>query len=113
MTQSASPFLRLGTRGSPLALAQAQEVRARLAKAHRVEPEAIAIEVITTSGDAEQTRPLAEMGGKGLFVKEIEQALFDGHIDLAVHSAKDMPGHLPDGLVIAVMPKGEPFGLSG
>lgn len=101
MTQSAAPFLRLGTRGSPLALAQAHEVRARLAEAHRVEPEAISIEVITTSGDAEQTRPLAAIGGKGLFVKEIEQALMDERIDLAVHSAKDMPGHLPDGLVIA------------
>jgi hydroxymethylbilane synthase len=109
MTQSASPFLRLGTRGSPLALAQAHEVRRRLAAAHRVEPEAIAIEVITTSGDAEQSRPLADIGGKGLFVKEIEQALFDGRIDFAVHSAKDVPGHLPDGLAIAAcLPREDP-----
>jgi hydroxymethylbilane synthase len=109
MTQSASPFLRLGTRGSPLALAQANEVRARLAKAHRVEPEAIAIEVITTSGDKEQSRPLADIGGKGLFVKEIEQALMDERIDLAVHSAKDLPGQMPDGLVIAAcLPREDP-----
>jgi hydroxymethylbilane synthase len=109
MTQSGSPFLRLGTRGSPLALVQAHAVRARLAAAHRVEPEAIAIEIITTSGDAEQSRPLADIGGKGLFVKEIEQALFDGRIDLAVHSAKDVPGHMPDGLVIAAcLPREDP-----
>jgi hydroxymethylbilane synthase len=109
MTQSASPFLRLGTRGSPLALAQAYAVQALLAKAHRLEPEAIAIDIITTSGDAEQSRPLADIGGKGLFVKEIEQALLDGRIDLAVHSAKDMPGHLPDELIIAAcLPREDP-----
>jgi hydroxymethylbilane synthase len=109
MTQSASPFLRLGTRGSPLALAQAHAVRARLAAVHRVEPEAIAIEVITTSGDAEQSRPLADIGGKGLFVKEIEQALTDWRIDIAVHSAKDIPGRLPDGFVIAAcLPREDP-----
>jgi hydroxymethylbilane synthase len=106
MTQSASPFLRLGTRGSPLALAQAHETRARLAAAHGVTPEAIVIEVIRTTGDAVQNRPLAEIGGKGLFTKEIEQALIDGTIDLAVHSAKDVPGFLPEGLVItACLPR--------
>lgn len=106
MTQSASPFLRLGTRGSPLALAQAHDTRARLAAAHGVTPEAIAITVIRTTGDAVQNRPLAEIGGKGLFTKEIEQALIDGLIDVAVHSAKDVPGILPDGLVIcACLPR--------
>ena len=102
MTQSsAAPFLRIGTRGSPLALWQAHEVRARLAAAHGVAPQAIAITVIRTSGDIIQDRPLSEVGGKGLFTKEIEQALIDGGVDLAVHSSKDMPTVLPDGLMLA------------
>jgi hydroxymethylbilane synthase len=102
MTQSsAAPFLRIGTRGSPLALWQAHEVQARLAAAHGVAPEAIAITVIKTSGDIIQDRPLSEVGGKGLFTKEIEQALSDNRIDLAVHSSKDMPTLLPDGLMLA------------
>jgi hydroxymethylbilane synthase len=102
MTQSsAAPFLRIGTRGSPLALWQAHEARARLAAAHGVALEAIAITVIKTSGDIIQDRPLSEVGGKGLFTKEIEQALIDGGIDLAVHSAKDMPTLLPVGLMLA------------
>ncbi len=102
MTQSsAAPFLRIGTRGSPLALWQAHEVQARLAAAHGVAPEAIAIAVIKTSGDIIQDRPLSEVGGKGLFTKEIEQALSDDRIDLAVHSSKDMPTVLPDGLMLA------------
>ncbi len=107
MTQSsATPFLRIGTRGSPLALWQAHEVRARLAAAHGVAPEAIAITVIKTSGDIIQDRPLSEVGGKGLFTKEIEQALDDNAIDLAVHSSKDMPTVLPDGLVLtACLPR--------
>jgi hydroxymethylbilane synthase len=102
MTQSsAAPFLRIGTRGSPLALWQAHEVQARLAAAHGVAPETIAITVIKTSGDIIQDRPLSEVGGKGLFTKEIEQALSDDRIDLAVHSSKDMPTLLPDGLMLA------------
>jgi hydroxymethylbilane synthase len=102
MTQSsAAPFLRIGTRGSPLALWQAHDVQARLAAAHSIAPEAIAITVIKTSGDIIQDRPLSEVGGKGLFTKEIEQALSDGRIDLAVHSSKDMPTVLPDGLMLA------------
>lgn len=100
MTQS-SPFLRIGTRGSPLALWQAHAVQASLAAAHGVPPESIAIEVIRTTGDIIQDRPLSEAGGKGLFTKEIEQALIDGAIDLAVHSCKDMPTALPDGLELA------------
>jgi hydroxymethylbilane synthase len=101
MAQSSAAFLRIGTRGSPLALWQAREVRARLAAAHGVEPGAIAIEVIRTTGDAIQDRPLSEVGGKGLFTKEIEQALMDNAIDLAVHSSKDMPTALPAGLMLA------------
>ena len=98
---SGSPLLRIGTRGSPLALAQAHQVQARLAASLGVEPAAIALVIIKTTGDAIQNRPLTEIGGKGLFVKEIEQALIDGAIDLAVHSAKDVPGVLPENLVIA------------
>ena len=90
MTQSTAP-LRIGTRGSPLALVQARTVRARLAAAMGVDEEAIELVIIRTSGDAIQDRPLAEVGGKGLFTKEIEEALLDDRIDLAVHSAKDMP----------------------
>jgi hydroxymethylbilane synthase len=102
MSQSSNAaFLRVGTRGSPLALWQAREVRARLAAAHGVEPDAIAIVPIRTTGDMIQDRPLAEAGGKGLFTKEIEQALLDGAIDLAVHSSKDMPTVLPAGLMLA------------
>jgi hydroxymethylbilane synthase len=97
-----APLLRIGTRGSPLALAQAHEVRRRLAAAHAVDEAAIEIKVIKTTGDAIQNRPLVEIGGKGLFTKEIEQALLDQAIDVAVHSAKDIPGFLPDGLMLAV-----------
>jgi hydroxymethylbilane synthase len=105
MAQS-SPFLRIGTRGSPLALWQARAVQAALAAAHGVAPESIAIEVIRTTGDVIQDRPLSEVGGKGLFTKEIEQALIDGAIDLAVHSSKDMPTALPAGLdLMACLPR--------
>ncbi|MEZ5812415.1 MAG: hydroxymethylbilane synthase [Rhizobiaceae bacterium] len=93
--------LRIGTRGSPLALAQAEETRSRLKAAHGLPESAFAIEVITTSGDRIQNRPLAAVGGKGLFTKEIEEALLAGRIDIAVHSAKDMPTVLPDGLVLS------------
>jgi hydroxymethylbilane synthase len=93
--------LRIGTRGSPLALAQAHLVRAALAAAHGWAEDAVEINVIRTSGDRIQDRPLSEVGGKGLFTKEIEDALLDGTIDLAVHSAKDMPTLLPDGLMLA------------
>jgi hydroxymethylbilane synthase len=101
VAQSTGIILRLGTRGSPLALTQARMVRAALAKAHRLDPERIALEVIRTSGDRIQDRPLADVGGKGLFTKEIEEALAAGAIDLAVHSSKDMPTLLPAGLVLA------------
>jgi hydroxymethylbilane synthase len=101
VTQSSGIILRLGTRGSPLALAQARMVRQALATAHAFDPEQIAIEVIRTSGDRIQDRPLADVGGKGLFTKEIEEALAAGTIDLAVHSSKDMPTVLPPGLVLS------------
>jgi len=93
--------LKIGTRGSTLALFQAHAVRDRLAAAHGLDRDAIEIVVIRTTGDTVQDRPLADIGGKGLFTKEIEQALLSGAIDLAVHSAKDMPTRLPDGLCFA------------
>ncbi len=98
--------LRIGTRGSPLALAQAHEVRRRLAVAHDLDDAAIDIVVIKTTGDSILDRPLAEAGGKGLFTKEIEEALLAGTIDLAVHSMKDVPTVLPDGLTMnAILPR--------
>jgi hydroxymethylbilane synthase len=101
MTQSATAILRIGTRGSPLALVQARTVRARLAAALGVSEDEIGLNIIRTSGDAIQDRPLAEVGGKGLFTKEIEEALLDGRVDLAVHSAKDMPTYSQPGLLLA------------
>lgn len=96
------PAIRMGTRGSPLALAQAGEVRGRLLAAHPQLPEdVIEIAVIATEGDRILNQPLADLGGKGLFTAEIEAALISGHIDMAVHSLKDMPTCLEDGLEIA------------
>ncbi len=105
------PLLRIGTRGSPLALAQARETCERLAAAHPdlADREACEIVVIMTTGDRERDRALAEVGGKGLFTKEIEAALMDGRIDLGVHSMKDVPTWHPDGLEIAaVLPREDP-----
>lgn len=93
--------LRIGTRGSQLALAQAHETRERLMQAHGLPQGAFEIVVITTSGDRIQDRPLADAGGKGLFTKEIEEALLAGRIDIAVHSSKDMPTRLPEGLELS------------
>jgi hydroxymethylbilane synthase len=93
--------IRIGTRGSPLALAQAEETRATLARRLQIAPEAIQIVSMKTTGDRITDRPLAEAGGKGLFTKEIDEALLDGRIDIGVHSAKDMATRLPDGIVIA------------
>ena len=99
----------LGTRGSPLALAQALETRRRLAAAHGWDEARVAIAVIRTSGDLIQDRPLAEAGGKGLFTKEIDSALLDGRVDFAVHSAKDLPTALPDGVALAgFLPREDP-----
>lgn len=107
MTQNlpspASP-LKIGTRGSPLALAQAYETRARLAKAFDLPQEAFEIVVIKTTGDNQALiaadKPLKELGGKGLFTKEIEEDLLSGAIDIAVHSMKDMPVLQPEGLLL-------------
>jgi len=101
VAQSSAPILRLGTRGSPLALTQARMVRQALVEAHGFDAEQVEITVIRTSGDRIQDRPLSEAGGKGLFTKEIEEALIAGSIDFAVHSSKDMPTVLPDGLVLS------------
>ena len=98
---SLPPRFRLGTRGSPLALAQANEARRRLSEALGWEAERIELRIIRTSGDTIQDRPLAEAGGKGLFTKEIDAALLTGEIDGAVHSAKDLPTVLPEGVALA------------
>ena len=98
----ATPYARIGTRGSPLALAQAELVRTLLAGAHQVDPADIEIVVISTGGDRIQDRPLSELGGKGMFTREIEQALLSGAIDLGVHSSKDGASVLPDGLILPV-----------
>ncbi|MGA0533762.1 hydroxymethylbilane synthase [Hansschlegelia sp. KR7-227] len=96
-----SPQFRIGTRGSPLALWQANAVRNGLVAALGGDPAAVEIVSIRTSGDAIQDRPLSEAGGKGLFVKEIDEALLDGRVDLAVHSAKDLPTALAPGTALA------------
>lgn len=92
--------LKIGTRGSPLALAQAFETRSRLMKAHDLPEDAFEIVVIKTTGDKVLDRPLKEIGGKGLFTKEIEEDLLSGAIDIAVHSMKDMPVLQPEGLIL-------------
>ncbi|UTW58901.1 hydroxymethylbilane synthase [Kordiimonas sp. SCSIO 12603] len=102
--------IKIGTRGSPLALAQANDVKARLLKAHDgLSEEQIEIVVIKTSGDRILDKHLMTAGGKGLFTKEIEEALLDGSIDCAVHSSKDMPTKLPEGLCLTVfLPREDP-----
>ena len=105
-SEASIPVLRIGTRGSPLALAQAHETRARLAAAHGLDETSMDIVVIKTSGDRIQDRSLSEAGGKGLFTKELEEALLGGAIDIAVHSSKDVPTFLPDGLMLtAFLPR--------
>ena len=94
------PF-RIGTRGSPLALAQAHETRARLMTAHGLPEEMFEIVVLSTKGDRITDRSLALIGGKGLFTEEIEAQLSSGELDFAVHSSKDMPTKLPDGLYLS------------
>jgi hydroxymethylbilane synthase len=103
--------LRIGTRGSPLALVQAEELRRRLISAHPrlATPGAIETIIIRTTGDKVQDRRLMEIGGKGLFIKELEDALFDGRIDCAVHSLKDVETWLPEGARIdCVLPREDP-----
>ena len=92
--------LKIGTRGSPLALAQAYETRERLCQAFNLEPSVFEIIVIKTTGDKVLDRPLKELGGKGLFTREIEEDLLSGKIDIAVHSMKDMPVQQPAGLLL-------------
>lgn len=102
-----SPLFRIGARGSQLSLAQTGQTRARLAARLGVGESAFEITPIVTSGDRIQDRMLIEAGGKGLFTKELDEALLDGRIDLAVHSLKDLPTHLPDGIVLACVPERE------
>ncbi len=104
-------LLRLGTRGSKLALVQAHETKDRLGRSHGSlsAPDAVEIVTIVTTGDSVQNRLLSEIGGKGLFTKEIDEALLGGRVDIAVHSMKDLPTVLPDGIVIgAVLPREDP-----
>ncbi|MNR76457.1 Porphobilinogen deaminase [compost metagenome] len=102
------PF-RIGTRGSPLALAQAHETRSRLMAAHGLPEEMFEIVVLSTTGDRITDRSLSEIGGKGLFTQELEEQLSSGELDIAVHSSKDMPTKLPDGLHIAAYLPREDF----
>lgn len=97
--------IRIGTRGSALALVQSNWVKARLEERYPGLP--VELVIIKTSGDKLKDVPLAQVGGKGLFIKEIEEALFSGQVDLAVHSLKDMPALVPEGLVIAAVPPRE------
>ena len=96
-----SDGIRIGTRGSALALAQAEETRRALTAGLSIGGDVIAIQPIRTTGDKITDRPIAAAGGKGLFTKEIDEALLDGRVDIGVHSAKDMATRLPDGIVIA------------
>lgn len=106
MTQSTERF-RIGTRGSPLALKQAEIVRGLLAKAGSLDPAQFEIVPLRTTGDRVLDRPLADAGGKGLFTREIDEALLSGRIDLGVHSAKDVPTFLPGGISLAGYPARE------
>lgn len=101
--------MRIGTRGSPLAMAQAYETRARLAAAFEIPQAAFEIVVIKVTGDIIQDRPLKGIGGKGLFTREIEEDLLAGKIDIAVHSMKDMPTIQPGGLLLdTYLPREDP-----
>ena len=102
--------LTIGTRGSPLALVQARGVQSRLAEIHDLDAQdSFPLRIMTTSGDRFQDRPLSEAGGKGLFVRELDQGLIDGDIDIAVHSLKDVPTRLPKGIVLAAfLPREDP-----
>ena len=100
---STSPHIRLGTRGSPLALAQAHMTRAALIAAHGWTDDAVEIVTIATEGDIVQDRPLAEIGGKALWTKTLDRALIEGRTDASVHSMKDVETIRPDGIVLAAM----------
>ena len=103
----ATPYLKVGSRGSPLALAQTRQVCERIAAAAAIASDEIEVVVIRTTGDRIVDRPLAEAGGKGLFTKELDEALAAGVVDCAVHSAKDLQTFLPEGIVIAGCPPRE------
>ena len=101
--------MKIGTRGSPLALAQARQTRQLLASSHGVSEDTFEIVIIRTSGDMIQDRALSEAGGKGLFTKEIDAAMLRGEIDAAVHSSKDLPTTLPEGIIVAgYLPREDP-----
>ena len=101
--------LKIGTRGSPLALAQALEVKKEITNHHNLDDKSIEIITISTKGDRILDRPLTEIGGKGLFTEEIEEKLYNHEIDIAVHSMKDMPTEFPNGLGINTFLKREDF----
>ncbi|KAJ6740567.1 PORPHOBILINOGEN DEAMINASE [Salix purpurea] len=107
-------LIRIGTRGSPLALAQAHETRDKLMALHSdlAEEGAIQIVIIKTTGDKIQSQPLADIGGKGLFTKEIDEALINGDIDIAVHSMKDVPTYLPEKTILPYLPAGSIIGTA-
>ena len=108
MIRDSSPEkLIIGTRGSPLALAQANEVKSKIVLSNDIDPEKIKIEIIKTSGDKFLNTSLSKIGGKGLFTKEIQQALIEKRIDIAVHSMKDVETELPEKLVISTILKRE------
>jgi hydroxymethylbilane synthase len=102
-----SALLRIGARGSKLSLAQTEQTRLRLAQRVGADLDAFEIVAITTSGDVIQDRRLIEAGGKGLFTKELDEALLDGRIDIAIHSLKDLPTQLPDDITLACVPERE------
>ena len=103
--------MRIGARGSPLSLTQTRQLRELLAASLNIDPsqydKLLPIIAITTTGDRIQDRPLSEAGGKGLFTKELDDALLDGRIDCAVHSLKDVPTHMPDGIILLAGPARE------
>nr|WP_272209902.1 hypothetical protein [Marinicella sp. W31]MDC2875741.1 hypothetical protein [Marinicella sp. W31] len=100
---------RIGTRGSPLALAQAHETRDRLMVAHGLPEDMFEVVVLSTKGDRITDRPLSAIGGKGLFTEELEAQLLSGELDFAVHSSKDMPTKLPEGLTLTTfLPRADP-----
>ena len=105
---TAAPILKLGTRRSPLAMAQAEETRARLCAAHGWSEDAVELVPVLASGDKVQDRPLAEIGGKALWTRELDQWLGEGRIDAAVHSLKDVETLRPDSLVLAaILPRAD------
>jgi hydroxymethylbilane synthase len=108
---SLEQIIKIGARGSPLSLAQTRQLRAQLGRSLGIADsdldELLPIVVITTTGDRIQDRPLSEAGGKGLFTKELDEALLDGRIDCAIHSLKDVPTQLPDGIILLAGPKRE------